>query len=67
MPRGWKIECDVHLPEWMPYESDLWIWHHYTLQLLCNRRVPEHFTDREVSNALRKMRERTPLLYEPNK
>ncbi len=61
----WKVQRDVSLGEWIPYESDMWIWKNYSLELLCNPHCPEFFTDDEVSMALRQLRKRTPLTFEP--
>jgi hypothetical protein len=60
----WTIGADVKLTQRPPFESDEWIWREYSLYLICNRHVPEFMGDDTVSDALRKMRARTPLPYE---
>ncbi|HVA17447.1 MAG TPA: hypothetical protein VMV59_07005 [Candidatus Dormibacteraeota bacterium] len=57
--RKWRTAATVAVPEHM--NGDELIWWRYSLCLLCNRHVPEYFTDAEVSSALNKMAARMPL------
>lgn len=61
--KKWQRGRTVTLPERMPYGSDLWIWHHYSLMMLINRHVADYVDDDTVSEHLQHVRRNIPLPY----
>ena len=61
MKRKWVTAKTIAVP--LPVTGDEKIWKIYSLCLICNRSVPDCFSDDDVSHALRNMAERLPLPY----